>query len=402
MKRVLVTVAKLAVVAALFWFVFRQIPFVDRLVERQGAAVVAEREIEIVGPWQADPLRYRSASGGEGEVRLGAQPDGRTVEVAPGFLTYWRNLDPLLFALGAFCYFLTALIAGARWWWLLRVNGTDVSLLETLRFTWIGIFFNTVMPGNTGGDVVKALYIMKRCPGHRVPVLVSVIVDRVLGLGSLAVLAAIVVLFALEDFGELAVWIWLVIAGVGLVGVVAFSKRLRQLVRLKWLLDRLPPRIGGVLKLVDQAVFFYRDHKFVIAMSLLVGVVNHVVSVGSVVLIGHALGVGMPTFEYFVIVPVINILSAIPIAPNGWGFGEALYKGLFSTYGAEHLAGVAPAAAAETMGTRGVALSVLYRLHLTFWSLLGGVFLLFEKDRVTRADVAREVERERSADGGVA
>lgn len=402
MKRAAVTVVKLAVVAALFWFVFRQIPFVDRLVARQGDVIVAEQEVEIVGRWQADPLRYRTASGGEGEVRPGAQPDGRTIEVAPGFLTYWRNLDPLLFGLGAFCYFLTALIAGARWWWLLRVNGTDVSMLETLRFTWIGIFFNTVMPGNTGGDVVKALYIMKRCPGHRVPVLVSVIVDRVLGLGSLAILAAIVVLFALDDFADLAVWIWLVIAGVGMLGVVAFSKRLRQIVRLKWLLDRLPPRIGGVLKLVDQAVFFYRDHKFVIAMSLLVGVVNHVVSVGSVVLIGHALGVGMPTFEYFVIVPVINILSAIPIAPNGWGFGEALYKGLFSTYGAEHVAGVAPAAAAETMGTRGVALSVLYRLHLTFWSLLGGVFLLFEKDRVTRDDVAREVERERSADGGVA
>jgi len=44
-------------------------------------------------------------------------------------------------------------------------------------------------------------------------------------------------------------------------------------------------------------------------------------------------------------------------------------------------------------------LSVLYRLHLTFWSLLGGVFLLFEKDRVTRDEVAREVERERSEAG---
>jgi hypothetical protein len=46
------------------------------------------------------------------------------------------------------------------------------------------------------------------------------------------------------------------------------------------------------------------------------------------------------------------------------------------------------------MGTRGVALSVLYRLHLTFWSLLGGLFVLFEKDKVTRADIDREVEME--------
>jgi hypothetical protein len=50
------------------------------------------------------------------------------------------------------------------------------------------------------------------------------------------------------------------------------------------------------------------------------------------------------------------------------------------------------------MGTRGVALSVLYRLHLTFWSLLGGLFVLFEKDRVTRADIDREVELEEHDD----
>ena len=35
--------------------------------------------------------------------------------------------------------------------------------------------------------------------------------------------------------------------------------------------------------------------------------------------------------------------------------------------------------------------SVLYRLHLTLWSLLGGILVLFEKDRVTRAEVAHEV-----------
>jgi uncharacterized protein (TIRG00374 family) len=289
------------------------------------------------------------------------------------------------------------LIAGARWWWLLRVNGTDVSLKETLRFTWIGLFFNTVVPGATGGDVIKAIYIMKRCPGHRVQVLVSVIVDRVLGLASLAMLGAVVVLFALDRFGQVAAAIWSVIGAVGLVGAVAFSRRLRHLVRLKWLLERLPQRIGHLLKLVDQAVFFYRDHRWVISASLLAGIANHVLSVLSVVFIGHALGVGMPTFEYFVLIPIINIVTAIPIGPNGWGVGEALYKILFAKYGAVHM----PATvgnAAEAMGTRGVALSVLYRLHLTFWSLLGGLFVLFEKDRVTRADIDREVELEEHDD----
>jgi len=397
----LVGLLKLLFVVALMWLVFRSIHFEDRLVYRSGPPdkQVVEREqvVEIQGPWKDDPVSY--VVEGETSVREGTrgpQADGTTLDVEPGFLTYWHNLDPLLFALGALCYFVTVLIAGARWWWLLRVNGTDVSLQETLRFTWIGVFFNTVVPGATGGDVIKAIYIMKRCPGHRVPVLVSVIVDRVLGLASLALLGAVVVLFALDRFGQVALAIWAVIGGVGLVGVIAFSRRLRQLVRLTWLLERLPHRVSHLLKLIDKAVFFYRDHRWVIAASLLAGVANHIISVLSVVFIGYALGVGMPTFEYFALIPVINIVTAIPIGPNGWGVGEYLYKFLFAKYGAVHLPNVANAA--EAMGTRGVALSVLYRLHLTFWSLLGGLFVLFEKDRVTRADIDREVELEEHDD----
>ena len=398
MNKHVVTAIKLMLVAGLMWYVFRLIPFQDRLVWRTGETVVAERIVDIVGSWQADPIRFTSNGGGPESLPTGVQADGRVLDVVPGFLTYWHNLDPVWFALGAFCYFLTALIAGTRWWWLLRANGTDVSLWETLRYTWIGIFFNTVVPGATGGDVIKAVYIMKRCPGHRVQVMVSVIVDRVLGLASLALLGAVVVLFALDDFGSLAIAIWGVILGVGLLGAIAFSKRLRNLVRLKWLLDRLPSRIGHLLRLIDQAVFFYRDHKGVITISLLVGVVNHVVSVGSVVLIGRSLDIGMPTFTYFVLIPVINIVSVLPLAPNGWGWGEALYKQLFGQYGAAALPGLPAAVATETMGTRGVALSVLNRLHLTFWSLLGGLFVLFEKDRVTKDDLERESELERRED----
>jgi uncharacterized protein (TIRG00374 family) len=392
----LVSLLKLVFVAGLMVFVFRQVPFEDRLVYRKGNIVVEEKIIDIEGSWQADPLAFRIPSEAASHtVDVGPQPDGRTLEVAPGFLTYWNNLGVGLFALGAFCYFLTALISGARWWWLLRVNGTDVSLSETLRYTWIGIFFNNVVPGATGGDLVKALYIMKRCPGHRVQVLVSVIVDRVLGLASLALLGGIAVLFALDRYREIALAIWGVIGVVSLLGIIAFSRRLRHLVRLGSLLSRLPHKIGNLLRLVDQAVFLYRNHKLVITASLLAGVGNHILSVLSVVLIGEALGVGLPTFDYFVFIPGINILTAVPIGPNGWGVGEWSYKYLFSTYGARYLTGPM---AAEAMGTRGVALSVLYRLHVTLWSLLGGLFIFFERNRVTRAEIEAEVEREEHED----
>jgi hypothetical protein len=76
--------------------------------------------------------------------------------------------------------------------------------------------------------------------------------------------------------------------------------------------------------------------------------------------------------------------------------GEGLYRWLFGTYGAAYVTGVAAnsAQAIQVMGTRGVALSVLYRLHLTVWSLIGGLFVLTSRDRVTKADIQHEVDLE--------
>jgi hypothetical protein len=61
----------------------------------------------------------------------------------------------------------------------------------------------------------------------------------------------------------------------------------------------------------------------------------------------------------------------------------------------------------QAMYTRGVALSVLYRTVLTGFSLLAGVLVFFEKDRVTQEDIDREVateeqEKEDAASGPAA
>ena len=116
--------------------------------------------------------------------------DGQVqVQVSPGFLTYLRNLNLGLFGCGALLYFLTISVTAARWHWLLRANDLRVSYCEALRFTWIGYFFNNLIPGQTGGDVAKAVYIMKHCHSTKLPALVSVLVDRALGLISLLLLS---------------------------------------------------------------------------------------------------------------------------------------------------------------------------------------------------------------------
>jgi hypothetical protein len=104
-----------------------------------------------------------------------------------------------------------------------------------------------------------------------------------------------------------------------------------------------------------------------------------------------------PKDDPILVVEGESVKGLVPVdvrlhGPNGWGLGEYMYGYLFGL--------AAQPGAQEVMTTRGVALSVLYRLHLTLWSLLGGLFVLFEKDRVTKADIDREAQLEAEEDRG--
>jgi uncharacterized membrane protein YbhN (UPF0104 family) len=70
---------------------------------------------------------------------------------------------------------------------------------------------------------------------------------------------------------------------------------------------------------------------------------------------------------------IANVVSSVPLAPGGWGVGEAIYGFVYAKLGA-------PA-------TIGIAVSVSYRLLMTFMGLLGGLFLLTRSAR----DEARDV-----------
>jgi uncharacterized membrane protein YbhN (UPF0104 family) len=98
--------------------------------------------------------------------------------------------------------------------------------------------------------------------------------------------------------------------------------------------------------------------------------VNHILVTLGVFVLGGALGVPRSTVsltDYFVLVPIANLISAIPLAPGGWGVGELAFQGLFQMIHAS------PAL--------GVAVSVTFRLSQVAIGLIGGVFLLFPSTR---------------------
>ncbi len=389
LRRSAVPLLKAVLVIGLVIYVLTSIDWRDKLTSYDESGFIEyTKPVTVVGDWNRPDVSVRTDSGEEIVVSVAAQSAAVKWELTPGLITYIKNCSPRYFALAFLLVLSSVLFGSARWWWLLRTSDVRIPVFDALRYTFIGIFGNNFVPGQTGGDLVKAIYIMRRCPDSKLKAFVSVIIDRLLGLASLVLLATMAITWSGERFYFLAISIWSVLAAGLVVGAALFSRRLRAAMRVDVLLKKTPERLRNLLVQIEQAVHLYRGRRIGVCAWVAAGMLNHAVLITAVMVLGYGLGVGVPGSEYFVLVPIINLVSAIPIAPQGWGIGESLYCNVFATYEAVHLGGIA--AAEQIMRTRAVALSLVYRVVLTVISLLGGLVLLGEKHRVTAADVERE------------
>ncbi|MBI4614920.1 MAG: flippase-like domain-containing protein [Planctomycetes bacterium] len=382
-RRFLFAFLRVAVSAGLIAYVFTY------LIEYQDSVSLADGTVLVGRVREADEQSVRiETEDGEERVIPGAllARDGEEAPVHYGFfgVVARASLTPLLAGLAI--YGIVNGFALIRWRLLLSSQGIAVRLRDIFRWHFIGLFYNAFLPGLTGGDLVKAYYVVRHAHGARAAAAVTVFIDRVIGILAMATLAGLVLLFYLGDprLREAAIVIY-VFLGSALTGAgLFFSKRVRRLVRLDKLIDLLP--LSGLVRKVDEAVFLFRYRKRAVLSAFALSIVCDCVLVLVNYSYGQSLGIeGVGLGPYCVFIPTILILSAIPISVGGFGWGEAMYLHFFTA--------VAPAgAAASDLGNRAVAMSLLFRLTGVAWSLIGGVHLLLGEKRVTASEVKHEFE----------
>lgn len=299
-----------------------------------------------------------------------------------------RHADPLWLLGGFAAYGVVEVLSAMRWQWLLRVQGITLSWGRVFLLMLIGIFFNFFIPGGTGGDVVKIFYLLKETPGQRGPALLSVLVDRILGLLGLAILAGILIGTRwswLTSTPQTAQFVWPgVIILIFTVGGIHFS----WMVARYGLVHKLPARFPWRDKLADLALgytVYGRAWRLSIA-GIFVSIVAHIGYFAVFYCAARSLAhdqVRLPSFfDLCTIMPIVNVLTAMPISIGGLGVRENLFYVFLS-----NLCGVEQAVAQ-------VASLVGYSLTLS-WGLFGGLLYLFY--RPTEHARLREIETEVAA-----
>jgi glycosyltransferase 2 family protein len=302
----------------------------------------------------------------------------------------FRLLDAPGLVVGAMGLLLFAYVVGAyRWSLLLGSQGLPSSGRRCVRLTFIGFFFNNVLPGLTGGDLVKAVMIAQDHPEYRARAVGTVIVDRLVGLIVLAALSAIVLAFHAERYPEAAFAIFAFLGGALAAAVLFLSRRVRRALRFDVLARRLPG--AEKLRKLDEAFFLYRSRPRAIVYACLLSVFAHVGNLGAVYLFGLGIGldssaglIGPPLAAYVATVPIVMIVSSVPLLPGGWGVGELAFAYFFRTVGVWNI-------------DLSIALSVVQRTAALLWSLVGGVYFLTHRRVV--AEAMQRAAADESGDG---
>jgi uncharacterized protein (TIRG00374 family) len=136
-------------------------------------------------------------------------------------------------------------------------------------------------------------------------------------------------------------------------------------------LQRLPHY--PMLRRMVDAYRVYASHPVILTKTLLISFVVHFFSMLSIWCVGCGLGVVSAKFtDYFLYLPIINSVTAVPITISGFGVREGMYIKMF------HEVGVAEPVA--------LVMSLLGYLATLFWSIVGGGFFLTHRKELPPTD----------------
>ncbi len=335
LKKRLLLVVKLIVAAGLLLFLFSKVHWNDYVVIKStGKACVVHSETddgvyvdnarELV-PY-SDPIPFESLQHFPG-------PDGKHQYIYPGFKNSLLSIDKGFALAGVATFVASMFILAFRWRYVLSIQGVHISVWVAIRLTFLGLFFNNVIPGMVGGDVFKAWHVGKQT-GHKAGAFLSVIIDR--GLGSLGLcttatlMLTITLLTGLESFARLkmaGIAILVTFGGLVVIGAFLFSPKLRKLCRIQKLYAKLP--IAHHFEAAGQAAVAYQHNPLKLLGGLGIASSGHLCFITGFMLLG--MGLGMPTawYGYFLYIPMIYVIGSVPVTPGGIGLIEGLFVAFF-------------------------------------------------------------------------
>ena len=221
-----------------------------------------------------------------------------------------------------------------RWREVSTECGAPLQILQATRFNMIGTFFNQTLPSSIGGDAVRLWLVARAGAGWRAATY-SIFVDRAIGLIALAILIVGTLPWSYylitDPQGRSALLFVDFAALAGGLGFLAFGA-LNWLWLKRWWLTH---HIHACAVIANRVIFSRRHGPKIAALSISVHLLTIVIAWCVVQSIAAPVSFG----QTFQLVPPVLLITMLPISIAGWGVREATmglafgYAGLMTNEG---------------------------------------------------------------------
>ena len=226
-----------------------------------------------------------------------------------------------------FLYLSSQIISSIRWFIIARTLGFGGEFLTYLKFYFVGMYFNLFLPSAIGGDVLKAFFLSRGGNG-KLRASYSILCDRLFGLWAMFIIGAAAVILS----PHLLPGKWchlLLILAVSMTGCaisVPFFKRLANVMSTRmrpgWCISaRFFPALEYML------VFWQRPASIFYALGL--SLILQILCMTATYLLGHGLGIDLCYGFYLSVLPLIGVLTVLPISLSGLGIREGGFMFFF-------------------------------------------------------------------------
>ncbi|PLX27412.1 hypothetical protein C0583_03815 [Candidatus Parcubacteria bacterium] len=271
------------------------------------------------------------------------------------------NLLVLLIAL--FIFVLSWIVNSKKWQLLLRFLGFSESLWSLLKLNFISLFYASVLPGGqVTGETIKC-YKISRQEENKGRLIISVIMDKIIGLIAFVWLGFICLIISRPDVGSFQeiFYVYLVFIIGSVVVLALFNIDFENILKTNKENSSKEKKgriVEVFLKVLPVFSSFRGAHKTVITV-IFVGMVFQFLNSFSVFLLAKSIGIQISFFDITWIYALVSIILVIPITILGLGLREGSFVYFLS------LLGVANASA--------LGLSLLNSLIYLSTGILGGI-----------------------------
>ena len=275
-----------------------------------------------------------------------------------------KNIDKPLLALAVVVAISTLFILSKRLQMIFGAEDVTIKFWAAVNLTFIGYFFNNFLPTSVGGDIVKVM-CGARITGKPEKAVTAVLMDRIFGLFTFVLIPSISLLFFLKQINNPAVpTIIYTFLGVSILCFfLLFNRNIaRKFSFIESFLNRF--NLGKKARKVYDGLHNFKNHKGIIGEAMLLSIVGQSINIFALYLMAMALGVKANIIYFYLLVPVVHLLSMLP-SLNGLGIREGAYTYFLSPYVGRENA---------------VALGVLWLGLLLLLSLIGGIIYMFRHD----------------------